>query len=207
MEALKDIEAQRVLLQSAVDAAEALLGSADVTKVKLLDDASKIAEAQLTKTDDAKKTLLSKAAIASQALLRETERARAAQLTEADDAAKALVVRAAEEADALVHAAADDAKLLLSQAAEDANVLLREAAGTARTLLRAAIETARELFARVKVLEGVLPVCMHCKKIRDEAGRWERFEAYISLHSEADFSHGICPECVVKHYPEQKLSD
>jgi PAS domain-containing protein len=60
----------------------------------------------------------------------------------------------------------------------------------------------RETAARVKVLSGLLPICAHCKKIRDDHGYWEQLEAYISTHSEALFSHGICPECLIKHYPE-----
>ena len=56
----------------------------------------------------------------------------------------------------------------------------------------------------VNTLQGIIPICSHCKKIRDEAGAWNQLEAYISKHSEAKFSHGICPECAEKHYPEYK---
>jgi len=52
-----------------------------------------------------------------------------------------------------------------------------------------------EALARVKELSGLLPICMHCKKIRDDSGYWSQLETYISLHSQALFSHGICPEC------------
>jgi hypothetical protein len=55
----------------------------------------------------------------------------------------------------------------------------------------------------VKQLSGILPICSHCKKIRDENGRWNRLEQYIQAHSEADFSHSICPECLDIHYPEE----
>lgn len=48
---------------------------------------------------------------------------------------------------------------------------------------------------RVKELSGLLPICMMCKKIRDDSGYWNQLETYITLHSEALFSHGICPEC------------
>jgi len=54
--------------------------------------------------------------------------------------------------------------------------------------------------ARVKKLEGIIPICMHCKKIRDDKSSWQQLEQYISDHSEAFFSHGICPECVALHY-------
>jgi hypothetical protein len=60
----------------------------------------------------------------------------------------------------------------------------------------------REALADVKVLSGLLPICASCKKIRSDKGYWEQIEAYIDEHSEATFSHGICPECVRKLYPE-----
>jgi phosphoserine phosphatase RsbU/P len=47
----------------------------------------------------------------------------------------------------------------------------------------------------VKQLQGILPICTYCKKIRDDANFWQRVEAYISAHSDARFSHGICPQC------------
>ena len=54
----------------------------------------------------------------------------------------------------------------------------------------------------IKTLQGVIPICSSCKKIRDDAGYWTQIENYIRDHSEADFSHGICPECTQKLYPE-----
>jgi K+-sensing histidine kinase KdpD len=62
-------------------------------------------------------------------------------------------------------------------------------------------EFERSLERRVRVLEGLLPVCAFCKNIRNDAGEWERMEAYISRRSEAEFSHGICPSCAETHYP------
>jgi hypothetical protein len=53
----------------------------------------------------------------------------------------------------------------------------------------------RETQARVKHLEGIIPICMYCKKIRDDKSSWQQMEQYISEHSEALFSHSICPEC------------
>lgn len=61
----------------------------------------------------------------------------------------------------------------------------------------------KESMARVKVLSGLLPICASCKKIRDDQGYWKRIESYIHEHSEAQFSHGICPECAKKIYPEE----
>jgi len=54
----------------------------------------------------------------------------------------------------------------------------------------------------VKILQGLLPVCASCKKIRDVSGDWDSMESYISEHSEAEFTHGICPDCEEKLYPE-----
>jgi hypothetical protein len=54
----------------------------------------------------------------------------------------------------------------------------------------------------IKTLEGILPICMHCKKIRDDQGYWSQIEKYIHAHSGAKFSHGICPDCLERHYPE-----
>jgi hypothetical protein len=53
----------------------------------------------------------------------------------------------------------------------------------------------RETLSRVKHLEGIISICMYCKKIRNDADSWDQLEVYISNHSEALFSHGICPEC------------
>lgn len=63
----------------------------------------------------------------------------------------------------------------------------------------------RELNAaleKVKLLSGLLPICFSCKKIRDDAGYWRQIERYIEDHSEAIFSHGLCPDCAQKLYPE-----
>ena len=53
----------------------------------------------------------------------------------------------------------------------------------------------------VDTLRGILPICSFCKKIRDDKGCWEQVDVYISKHSHADISHGICPECAKKYYP------
>lgn len=59
-----------------------------------------------------------------------------------------------------------------------------------------------KLFKRMKHLEGILPVCAACKKIRDENGNWHAIESFISEKSDAKFSHGVCPECAEKLYPD-----
>ena len=58
----------------------------------------------------------------------------------------------------------------------------------------------------VKKLSGLLPICSHCKKIRDDNGYWNQLEDYIDKHSEAVFSHGICEDCLEKYYPEDPVS-
>jgi hypothetical protein len=55
--------------------------------------------------------------------------------------------------------------------------------------------------SQIRVLSGMLPICASCKNIRDDKGYWQNMEAYIKKHSEAEFSHGICPECTEKLYP------
>jgi hypothetical protein len=60
----------------------------------------------------------------------------------------------------------------------------------------------QEALAKVKTLRGLLPICANCKKIRDDRGYWNRIEAYIGQHTDAQFSHGICPDCAKKLYPE-----
>ena len=59
----------------------------------------------------------------------------------------------------------------------------------------------------IRTLKGIVPICSFCKKIRDDRGYWEQVEVYVRRHSHADFSHGICPECMKKHYSELDLSD
>lgn len=60
----------------------------------------------------------------------------------------------------------------------------------------------REALAQVRELSGLIPICCGCKKIRNDKGYWEQVERYISSHSEARFSHGICPDCEKRLYPE-----
>jgi hypothetical protein len=64
------------------------------------------------------------------------------------------------------------------------------------------ISELRKALVRVKTLSGLLPICASCKKVRDDQGYWNQIEAYIEAYSEAQFSHGICPECAEKLYPE-----
>src|SRR5258706_2767225 len=69
-------------------------------------------------------------------------------------------------------------------------------------LLKARLQVAQRILAlqdEVKHLQGLLPICQYCKRICDNQNLWTEIEAYIAEHSDADFSHGICPECMEKH--------
>jgi hypothetical protein len=57
---------------------------------------------------------------------------------------------------------------------------------------------------KVKTLRGLIPICAGCKKIRNDKGFWQQVEAYFEDHSEVEFSHGLCPECIERLYPELK---
>lgn len=59
-----------------------------------------------------------------------------------------------------------------------------------------------KVILEVKKLSGLLPICAHCNKIRDDEGYWQKVEHYISAHSEAEFTHGLCPDCLKELYPE-----
>jgi K+-sensing histidine kinase KdpD len=74
-----------------------------------------------------------------------------------------------------------------------------EAEATAESL-RTALAERDAALERVHVLTGLLPICAACKSIRDEYGHWRQMEAYISSHSDARFSHGMCPDCARKWY-------
>ena len=64
------------------------------------------------------------------------------------------------------------------------------------------IKELQTALAEVKTLRGILPICMHCKKIRDDEGAWRQLEVYIKENTNADFSHGMCEQCAKKMYPE-----
>ena len=64
------------------------------------------------------------------------------------------------------------------------------------------IRQLEEALANVKQLKGLLPICASCKRIRDDRGYWNQIEEYIRKHTEAEFTHGLCPECARKLYPD-----
>jgi len=69
------------------------------------------------------------------------------------------------------------------------------------------IKELQESIKEIKTLRGILPLCSHCKKIRDDKGYWEQVDVYIHQHTDADVSHGICPECAKEHYPDLDIYD
>ena len=66
------------------------------------------------------------------------------------------------------------------------------------------LEMHRGQVEETRVLRGLLPICCHCKKIRDDGGYWNQLEVYLGQHSEAEFSHAICPQCMIEIYPDVK---
>jgi hypothetical protein len=65
----------------------------------------------------------------------------------------------------------------------------------------------RRALAEIKILQGILPICASCKKIRSEQNEWQQMEVYITAHSRAQFSHGLCPECAKRYLEEAGLAD
>lgn len=59
-----------------------------------------------------------------------------------------------------------------------------------------------KLEEELRTLKGIIPICAHCHEIRDDKGAWNQLEKYITEHTEAQFSHGICEKCLKKHYPQ-----
>lgn len=64
------------------------------------------------------------------------------------------------------------------------------------------IRELKKALAEVKTLSGLLPICSFCKKVRDDRGYWNQIESYITEHSDLFFTHGLCPDCLIHHYPE-----
>lgn len=88
------------------------------------------------------------------------------------------------------------------RAAEEA----RRAIEAARTAVQQRIEELEAARTKVRQLEGLLSICMHCHKIKTPSGAWERVDRYVADHSEATFSHGLCPRCFEIHYPDDEVA-
>lgn len=74
-------------------------------------------------------------------------------------------------------------------------------------LLQEHVEALQNALDHVKKLQGLLPICMHCKRVRDDENAWHGIEAYIENHSEAMFTHALCQGCLKEHYPEYADDD
>lgn len=81
----------------------------------------------------------------------------------------------------------------------EANELLKQENEAKKVL----IEELKDANNEIKTLSGIIPICMHCKEIRDDKGFWNRLELYIESHSKAKFSHSVCEKCLDEHYPEE----
>lgn len=93
----------------------------------------------------------------------------------------------------------DGASRFLGTRGSNRDVTERKLAEAGREKL---IGELRDALSQVKLLSGLIPICACCKKIRDDKGYWNQIESYIRDHSEANFSHGICPDCARKEYSE-----
>ena len=71
--------------------------------------------------------------------------------------------------------------------------------------LQATVSQLEKALGEVKTLKGIVPICSFCKKIRNDKGYWDQVEVYVKAHTDADFSHGICPQCLKEHYPELNI--
>ncbi len=95
---------------------------------------------------------------------------------------------------------------LLRAANEEMNVKNHDLQVTQNALSEKVTEL-EAILKKVQQLEGIIPICMHCKKIRSDKDYWQQVEQFLSDHSQARFSHGICPECVKEHYGDLVLRE
>ena len=96
------------------------------------------------------------------------------------------------------------AQVLHSDIFDKMSKLKNELTATNRNLQQKIYELQRAQ-NEIKTLSGMLPICMHCKSIRDDEGYWNRVEKYLSDRAEVVFSHGICEACLQEHYPDLDL--
>ena len=86
-------------------------------------------------------------------------------------------------------------------------VVAGERIAALQTGLSRKVAELQEALEHVKQLQGILPICAWCKKIRDDSNYWGSVEEYITQRSDAEFSHSICPDCIAKHYPDDPDDD
>ncbi|MBN2802924.1 MAG: hypothetical protein JXR91_07505 [Deltaproteobacteria bacterium] len=92
--------------------------------------------------------------------------------------------------------------LLGDEIIEKMTNLTNEMANMTRDLTRKNIEL-EEARSKIKTLTGIIPICVHCREVRNDQGYWNRLEKYISENSDAKFSHGLCNNCLEKYYPDE----
>ena len=83
----------------------------------------------------------------------------------------------------------------------------QEALIESRAMLAAKLQELRLALEQIKTLRGIVPICANCKKIRSDDGYWQQVEVYVRDNTEAEFTHGICPECIEKLYPDLGTQD
>ena len=117
-----------------------------------------------------------------------------------------VIISAHDSSDSLINAGAAGVSAFLTKPAQPDDIeramviaMARHADLMEMRRLNKELELALE---EVKKLQGILPICANCKNIRDDKGYWQQIEAYIEDHSEAEFSHGFCPDCAKKLYPD-----
>ena len=87
-----------------------------------------------------------------------------------------------------------------SYSLERTNVRLEKLVTERTAALKKSNEAIQESLAEIKMLQGIIPICAGCKKVRSDKGYWEQVEVYVSKHSDAEFSHGMCPSCMKDYY-------
>jgi C4-dicarboxylate-specific signal transduction histidine kinase len=84
----------------------------------------------------------------------------------------------------------------------DAQRRIREFAASLEQKVEERTRELKAAAAEIRTLQGILPICMYCHKIRDDHESWQQLELYLKEHSDAEFSHGLCPQCMKEHYPD-----
>ena len=97
--------------------------------------------------------------------------------------------------------------MLWNDKLRQANRALQQANDNLEIKVRERTHDLEKALSEIKTLRGILPICSHCKRIRDDKGYWNKIEAYIEKHSDASFTHGICQECAKKYYPDMDIYD
>ena len=117
-----------------------------------------------------------------------------------------IVLTAKDETVDLIAALAAGANDYLTKPFDPGELCARVEVGQRMLTLQAALNVKiaelHQALAHIKTLRGIVPICASCKNIRDDQGYWKQVEVYVHDHSEAEFSHGICPACMKKLYPE-----